>query len=320
MSARRRVRHRLEFGLVLLARAIDRVLGPRLAGRVAAALGRFTYRVLRIRRGVVDDQIRLAFPDRDEAWRRQVAIEAYEHLGREAMMLLRLSRLGPEDVVAATDMDAGGLAAIRASVDAGVGAVLVTGHFGNWEIAGASAAARGIPVDVVAQRQANPLVDRLVNDARERLGMRIMRRGGATRGALRSLRRGRAVGLVADQDARAGGVFVPFFGRPASTHRGPAVLALRAGAPVFMGTAVRKPDGRYRVTIREIPAPRAGEPDDRADRFTAALAAALESAVREEPGQYLWHHRRWKTRPGNGGAVERYDAGGRDGLSEATST
>lgn len=297
---RRRAQHRLEYGLILLARGLDRILGARLSGRLAAALGRLVYRPLGIRRSVVEDQLRQAFPERDESWRQDVARASYEHLGREGMMLLRLSRLGPDEVIAATDV--GGLDALRSAVEDGRGAVLVTGHFGNWEIGGASVAARGVPLDVVAQRQANPHFDRLINRARERLGMTVIRRGGATKAALRSLRRGRAVALVTDQDARSRGVFVPFFGRPASTHRGPAVLALRTGAPVFMGTAVRRDDGRYDVTIREIPVPSTDDPEEQADLLTAALAAALEAAVREAPGQYLWQHRRWKTSPGNGGA------------------
>lgn len=297
---RRRAQHHLEYALILLARGLDRILGARLSGWLAAALGRLVYRPLGIRRGVVEEQLRRAFPDRDEGWRRDVARASYEHLGREGMMLLRLSRLGPDDVIAVTDVD--GLDALRAAVEDGRGAVLVTGHFGNWEIGGAGVAARGIPVDAVVQRQANPHFDRLINRAREQLGIRVIQRGGATKDGLRSLRGGRVVALVADQDARSRGVFVPFFGRPASTHRGPAVLALRTGAPVFMGTAVRRGDGRYAVTIREIPVPAAGDPEEQIDRLTAALAAALESAVREEPGQYLWQHRRWKTLPGNGGA------------------
>ena len=125
--------------------------------------------------------------------------------------------------------------------------------------------------------------------------------------------------LVADQDARRRGVFVPFFGRAASTHRGPAVLALRSGAPVFMGTAVRQPDGRDRITIREIPAPDGGDMEERADRLTAELAAALESAVREEPGQYLWHHRRWKTRPRNGEWPKAVSRGKENAMNEASS-
>ena len=288
------LRHRVEFALVRGARLLDRVLGERRTAALAAGLGRVAYRTVRIRRGVVEDQLRLAFPDRDTAWIRRTASDAYAHLAREGLSMLRLSRLGPEEVIAATEVEEG-LPALRQAVRDGTGAVVITGHFGNWEIGGAAVAARGVPLDVVVRRQANPLFDRLINEARERLGMRVIERSRATREVLRSLRAGRVVALVADQDARRAGVFVPFFGRPASTVRGPAVLALRSGAPVFMGTAERRPDGGYRVRVRRIPTPSAADPEEQVRALTAAHAAALEAAVRENPGQYLWHHRRWKT-------------------------
>ena len=300
MSRRPTRQHRLEFALIRLARWLDHRLGGGRAERLAAALGRVVYRRLRIRADVVERQLRQAFPDRDEAWVRATAAASYAHLGREGMSMLRLSRQGPQDVIAITDVE--GLEAVRAAVEAGTGAVMVTGHFGNWEIGGAALTARGIPLDVVAQRQANPLFDRMINDARERLGMTVIRRGNATKEALRTLRAGRVIALVADQDARGSGLFVPFMGRPASTHRGPALLALRSGAPVFIGTAVRRPDGRYRVRMTPIPVPDVQDPDARLAALTRAHVAALEAAVREEPGQYLWQHRRWKTAPPEDGA------------------
>lgn len=301
-SLRLRVQFRLEYWLVRAARSLDRLLGPRRSAALASALGRFVYRRLRIRADVVEDQLRAAFPDRDESWIRATAEGAYEHLAREAMMLIRLSRLGREAVVEATEFE--GLDDLRAALEEGNGALVVSGHLGNWEIGGSGLAARGIPMDAVARPQANPLVDAMVNRARNRLGMTIIPTGGATKRALRSLRAGRVVGLVADQDARRRGLFVPFFGRPASTYRGPAVLALRSGAPVFAAAAVRQADGRYRVRLRRVPVPDDGDEGRREWRLTAALAAALESAVRAHPAQYLWHHRRWKTRPEGAPASE----------------
>lgn len=291
----RRIRHRLEYWLVLGARWLDRLLGPRASAALAAAVGRFAYRVLRIRAAVAEHQLRRAFPERDEEWIRAVARGAYEHLGREAVMLIRLSRLGREAIIEATDVE--GFDAFRAAVAEGNGALVVTGHLGNWEIGGAGVAARGVPLDAVARPQGNPLVDRLINDARERLGMTVVPLGGATKQVLRSLRAGRVVALVADQDARRRGAFVPFFGRPASSHRGPALLALRSGAPVFAAAATRLPDARYRIRLRRIPLPDIDDPARQEQQLTAALAAALESWVREDPDQYLWQHRRWKTRP-----------------------
>jgi KDO2-lipid IV(A) lauroyltransferase len=302
------LKHRAELALVRLARGLDRLLGVERSDRLAAALGRFASRRLGIRMDVVEEQLRRAFPDRDAAWVRATAEASYAHLGREGMALLRLSRQGPEEVRAVTEVI--GLDAVREAVEAGTGAIIVTGHLGNWEIGGAAVAVRGIPIDVVARRQKNPHFDRLVNDARARLGMTVVRTGEATRAVLRSLRRGHAVALVADQDARRRGVFVEFFGRPASTHRGPAVLAIRSGAPVFMGTALRRSDGGYTVRLEPVPVPDGDDPEERADRLTARLAAALEAAVRQDPAQYLWQHRRWKTEPPAEGVEAGRNGGG----------
>lgn len=302
MASRPTVQHRLEYALVRAARGVDRVVGRRRSDAFAGWLGKLAYRPLGIRADLVEQHVQRAFPEQDEAWVQRVARTSYAHLGREAMSMLRLSRLGAEEVRAVTDVD-DGLGELRAAVESDTGAVMVTGHFGNWEIGGAALAARGIPLDVVAQRQANPLVDRLLNSARERLGMRVIRRGNATKESLRSLRAGRVVALVADQDARGAGIFVPFLGRPASTYRGPAVLALRSGAPLFIGTAVRF-GHRYRVRVRRVPLPEEAAPADQ-DHQVRALTLehvrALEAEVRAEPGQYFWHHRRWKTAPPGGG-------------------
>ncbi|HSH45369.1 MAG TPA: hypothetical protein VK966_05915, partial [Longimicrobiales bacterium] len=117
MNGRRpTIGHRVEYALVLLARGLDRVAGPRVSGRVAALLGRFVYRVLRIRRPLVERQLRQAFPDRDDRWIRQTAASSYAHLGREGLSMLRLSRHGAEDVRRAVRVE--GLDALRAAMEA----------------------------------------------------------------------------------------------------------------------------------------------------------------------------------------------------------
>src|SRR5690606_26046295 len=113
------------------------------------------------------------------------------------------------------------------------------GHFGNWEIAGGALALRGYPLDAVVQRIKNPLADRRIRRLREGFGVRVIYRKDAPREVLRSLRRGRVVALVADQSDRRKDLFVDFFGVPASTARGPALFALRSGAPVVVATSLR---------------------------------------------------------------------------------
>lgn len=289
------IRHRAEYALFLLAAGVARLLTDATAAALGAALGRFAYRPIGIRRRVVEEQIARAFPHHDADWIRRTALAAYIHLGREAVALLRLVSLGPEDVVRLTRFE--GFERLREVLDTGGGLVLVTGHLGNWEIAGASVAARGVPMDAVAQRQANPLFDRAITRVRQRFGIRMIDRRDAAGPALRALRAGRVVGFLADQDARGSGVFVPFFGRPASTHRGPALLALRARVPLFLGTLERLPTGAYRAVVEEISVQRDGPLEEAVERLTAAFTRRLEATIQRIPEQYFWHHRRWKTEP-----------------------
>jgi Kdo2-lipid IVA lauroyltransferase/acyltransferase len=289
-------RHRAEYAL---ARTLERAacaLPEGAADALGARLGAAVYR-LGIRRRTVEENLRLAFPEAGDAWRREVARGAYRHLGREAVSMLRLSRLDPEAVVERTATR--GWEELEEALGEGKGVILATGHYGNWEIAAAAVAARGIPVAAIVRRQGNRLVDRRLDEARRRLGVETISQRDAPSRVPRVLRRNGVVGIVGDQDARRAGVFVPFFGRPASTHRGPALFALRFGAPVFACRARRLPPPgvRYEVAGTRVPLPRTGDLDADVHALTAELAARLEAGIREAPEQYFWFHRRWKTPP-----------------------
>jgi KDO2-lipid IV(A) lauroyltransferase len=290
-------RHRLEHAGFRVLSASLLALPERVALGVGAVLGWLAGSVLRIRRADVDAHISLAFPDEGTTWRRRVARASYVHLGREGVAMFRLARLDKEAVVARTEVV--GLEPLEAAVSAGTGALVVTGHIGNWELGAAALAARGFPFDVVAKGMANEAFERDLIVARERLGLRVVDMGAAPREVLRSLKAGHLVGLVADQNAGVRGVFVPFFGRLAATARGPALFALRTGAPIFLGLSLRLPgsEARYRVTLRPLPVLATGDLDTDVRVLTAAHTAALEEAVRAVPEQYFWQHRRWKTRP-----------------------
>jgi Kdo2-lipid IVA lauroyltransferase/acyltransferase len=183
-----------------------------------------------------------------------------------------------------------------AAASEGRGIVLATGHFGNWEVGGAAIAARHFAMSVIVKRQSNPLVDRWIDETRARLGMETISQDDAPRRVPRALRAGHAVGIVADQDAWGSGVWVPFFGIPSSTHRGPALFALRMNAPIFAVSAFRIPgDLRYRVVLERVRPQRSGVLSDDVIQVTAELTRMLEAAVIAAPGQYFWFHKRWKT-------------------------
>lgn len=286
-----RLKHRLEYAGFRAALAGNRMLGDSAAARVGEMLGRTGY-PLRIRRDVVERNLRIAFPDRDAAWIARVARASYAHLGRELLVMLRLSFATREDVIARTIIDPAS-PAIRDYYD-GRGVVVVAGHFGNWELGAAAYAARGYDFDAIAKRAANPLFYQHILDARARLGIRVIDMRGASQHALRSLREGRGLAIVADQHARRMGVAVPFFGRPTSMLRAPAVMALRTGAPMYICLPARLPDGRYESVLERIDTTPTGDLEADVARITASWAAHLEAGVRQHPDQYLWHHRRWR--------------------------
>jgi KDO2-lipid IV(A) lauroyltransferase len=260
--------------------------------------------LFRIRWNTVSKHLRWAFPEEDQAWRRSVAKASFRHLGRESVATFRLGRADAAEVRRRTEWE--GFEELEKAYAEGRGVIILTGHFGNWEVAGASIAARGIPLEVIAQRQRNPLFDLDITANRERLGMRVVERRDALKRSLRTLRRGGAVGIVGDQNVRHGGAFVDFFGRPASTAKGAALFAVRTGAPLFVGVARRLPGfpQRYSVTARRIEVRLTGDVEVDVIRLTEAHTRYLEDRVREAPEQYFWQHRRWKTRPPSDSEVD----------------
>ena len=291
------VRHRIEFCTFRLFSWIVVSLSERAALGLCGVLGWMLGVVFRIRRVETDRHLRIAFPDRDAAWRRRVARRSYRHFGREAAMTIRFSRMDPQEIVRRTEVV--GFEALRAASAAGRGAVVISGHLGNWEVAAAAMAARGVPMDVAAHLQKNPLFYRHMVELRDRLRLTVITKNEAFREVPRALADGRVVALIADQNIRRRGVFVDFFGRAAATAKGPALFALRTGAPVFLGVAIREPGfpSRYRVIIERVCTVVGAPAEDAVRNLTQLHVSKLEARIREAPAQYFWQHRRWKTRP-----------------------
>jgi KDO2-lipid IV(A) lauroyltransferase len=182
--------------------------------------------------------------------------------------------------------------------------IFITGHVGLWEMCGLGSTAQGFPLWSIARPLDNPGINEIVDRIRERFGQRILAKRGALRAALRALKEGVSVGMLLDQDAGRHGVFVPLFGRPASTLPTAAEIALRSGARLVCAAAWRdEAAGVHRLRIGRIidPGKWQGPRDERyraeVERLTAEYTLEIENAVREHPEQWLWLHRRWKTRP-----------------------
>lgn len=271
-------------GLRTLSWEQARAVGERLGDGV---------RGLGLRRRVALENLTLAFPQWSAGERERVLREHYRELGRVVAEYAHLDRLARaplgEVFVETRGMEV--FEALR-----GRGAILVSGHYSNFELMGAMLA-RLNPVDFLVKPLSNPGVERFIAGRRAGAGVGCISTNDGTRSVYQALAAGRWVAILADQDAGRRGLFVPFFGRPASTAAGPARLSLKTGAPIVMGFAVRRPDGRFELEIEaplEVPEP---EAPDAVLRLTARHVAVLEARVRARPEGWFWLHRRWKTRP-----------------------
>ncbi|MEO5989173.1 MAG: lysophospholipid acyltransferase family protein [Candidatus Eisenbacteria bacterium] len=266
-----------------------------LLGSAIGALG--------LRGKVARENLARAFPERPVAEREALLAENYRELGRVAAEYPHMPgivRSAEGEVV----LPVQGLAHLEAAAALGRGVILMTGHFGNFELLGAWLT-RWNPVDFVVKPLSNPGAETWLADIRARSGVGNISTGGGVKRVFQALRQKRWVAMLADQDARRHGVFVPYFGIPSSTPEGPARIALASGAPIVFGWVVRQGDGRHQLTI-EPPLLSRGDPRDEAAviALTAQHTALLEAAVRHAPQAWFWLHRRWKTAPPSAVAKE----------------
>lgn len=182
----------------------------------------------------------------------------------------------------------------------GTGALILTGHFGNWELLGYAQAYYGIPVHIIHRRLRNPLIDEFIVRERERCGNKVIRKTTAGIEVLRAIRKKAIVGVAVDQNAsRRMGVFVPFFSRLASTSSGLAGLALASNVPVIPAFLVRE-HGSWRHRFEILPPielVRTGDQETDLRETTAKFTAVFQQIVEQYPDHWLWIHRRWKRRP-----------------------
>jgi KDO2-lipid IV(A) lauroyltransferase len=305
---------RAVLGLLAVAtRAAERLSIDR-AVALGAGFGRLWLRLHgpRVRR--VRLQLVRAFPECDVAVREAWAQEVFVHLGRGMAELLLLRGRHRAALLERVAVDGREHleAAERASPTGGV--MIVTAHYGNWELAGARVAALGVPISVVYRGRNRVALDQALLDLRTAGAPpppgaptaveQIPTGPTAGRKAIRALDAGRKLLVLLDQNARRrDGVFVSFFSQPACTRSAPLDIAARSGVPVLPAFIRRDPDGRgHRIRIHPALQLEPGAFDDEEvlRRNVQRATAAIEQEIRAAPGQWLWTHRRWRTQPPDG--------------------
>lgn len=292
------MREDLEYAIVW---TLVKLLGllPRAAARaVGAGVGAAAYFLLGRLRKTGLRNLEIAFPEKTLAERERILRTVYRNLGWLLGEFCKMPGYTRENTRGFLRYD--GLEHYLAARERGKGVLIVTGHLGAWELSSYYHSLMGYPMSLVIRRLDNAKVDRLVNTIRCLHGNRVLHKDDFARGLLGAMRQGETVGILMDTNMTPPqGVFVPFFGRLACTASGMARVALKTGAAVLPGFMVwEEAEKKYVLRFgEEIPLVATG--DDEADALanTARFTAAIEEYVRRYPEQWLWVHRRWKTRP-----------------------
>ncbi len=271
-------------------------VGANLAG--ARRLGNLMYALDRKHRDRAMENLRHAFPEMSEARRAVLVRRSMQHLvmlGAETLFTTRLVHL--ETWASYCELE-NFREVVRLLLKRNQSVIMLTGHYGNWEILGYVLATIGFDTTSIARPLDNPYVNQWLLGVREKKGQKILAKKGATSEVTQVLAGGGALSMIADQDAGKKGIFVNFFGRPACTHKSIGLLAMQYQAPIVVGFARRIGDFKFKVGAAEIIHPEEwSNQDDPLRYITQRYTAAIEKIVREDPEQYLWVHRRWKTRP-----------------------
>jgi KDO2-lipid IV(A) lauroyltransferase len=276
--------------------------------RTARWLGDAMFAVDRKHRDRALGNLRRSFPDMPEPVRRRVARRSMQQLFMLFIEILFTTRLVRIDTwVDYCELD-NFRETLNLLLEPGKGVIMLTGHYGNWEILGYMLATLGFETTSIARPLDNPYVNEWIMGIRERRGQKIIDKKGATDEVTAVLDRGGAVGFIADQNAGPKGIFVDFFGRKASTYKSIGLLAMQYKVPVVIGYARRIGDRfRFRIAAQDVIFPKDWENEPDPLRYiTQRYTKGIEDFVVGDPGQYLWVHRRWKTRP-KGESAEAFD-------------
>lgn len=279
---------------VRLVLAVTRLMPYGAAVRLGGVLGLLGYYLLPRERKRTEEHLALAFTGRPRTWIESTARECFVHLGKSMVETMLISK---ERLPKVTRIE--GLENLQKAYAQGKGVIYVTGHIGNWEISGGVVASY-FPLSVVAAPLQPEALNDIIVGLRNRIGIRIILRGrpGASRELIRVFKENRVLGLLIDQDTDVEGAFVNFMGRPAWTPTAAASMAIRFKAPVVFGFARRNRDNSHTVTIEgPLDLIRSGNDEQDIIVNTALFTRTIEERIMQDPGQWVWMHRRWRKQP-----------------------
>ncbi|MFN3305652.1 MAG: lysophospholipid acyltransferase family protein [Candidatus Kapaibacteriota bacterium] len=294
----KKLRYLIETLVVLFLSWISGFLSRRSRKKFGKILSKLLYFALPERVRIAEENLRSAFPDNDEAWIKTTAKKVFENMGIVFAEFLALSKLSDEEIKDYVRFE--NVQLIKEKYNQGRGVLLLSGHYGNWELLAYSVSVYlGLPVLVIVKPLANYFLDKIINKFRTSRGNSVVSMYMSAFKVVKTLKDGGIVALLADQSAtKDKDIFVEFFGRKAATFDSPAHFALKYDVPIILGFA-RREDYYYKVRLVEIDHSDLNFSPEGKIRLTERYVQLLEDAIRQQPELWLWTHRRWKHNPTN---------------------
>ena len=288
------MKNRIEYIIFRFFSFFFRLLGLNFSRRVAPVLAFIFFYFIPIRKNVVLENLKIAFPKYDLAANKNLAFRIYKSFAITLVEIMSLPHLNKSELINLVNCKNPEL--IIEKFNEGNGVVLLSSHFGNWEYGAISIALQvQLPFSVVVKPLRNSLVYNWMNKGRTKFGNDVVPLGLSIRKIYQTLKEKKIVAMVADQRGPKEGVKVNFFGRKAAVYTGPAALALKTGAPIICGIPIRDKDFRYKMLLVEIPVNNLpGSEEENIREISQRYTTYLEEVIRAHPEQWLWMHKRWK--------------------------
>jgi KDO2-lipid IV(A) lauroyltransferase len=291
------LQNRLEYiGLKILIFIVF-LLGRKVALSFGKILAFVVFYFIPFRKELVLTNISLSFPEKSKKEVNKIAKSTYKTFVKVFIDMFFISKMPDEDIEKMLVYDDN---IIKKALSKGKGLVLLSAHFGNWELS-ALAFAKKYPVALIVAKQSNDFVDTMIESFRSKEGFNVLnfQRDDkmSFRQIIKVLRKNQVLAILGDQDAGHKGIFLPFMGRLASTPKGPAFFALRGGSPIITAFGICQKDGSMKMKLEELQIPNSGDEEKDIEIINSIYNKRLEEVIRDNPDQWFWFHRRWNTRP-----------------------
>lgn len=285
------MKNRIEFILFKFFVKLTHWLGRKKSLRLAEILGKFFYNYIPIRKDVVLKNLSLAFPEKSAAEIDRLAGLNYVHFLKTFFDVFLMDKFDEERLM--TNINVVGLELLREEYNKGNGVIILTGHFGNWEVgAVATGIASGVSINVLTKQQRNPYVTEWMDNLRQKFGNRVSNLGTGVRSLFKTLKEGGMIGIVGDQRGPKESERIAIFGQPTAFYNGFASIIAKSASPVVVAIMSRQPDDSYVLEFQKMEYSTEGE--NPVLNIVQQYATILEKYIRKYPEQWFWMHNIWK--------------------------